>query len=269
MTDAPSGSPTGRSSSVARLRAVGCVFAEEEADLLHEAAATSGALELLLRRRETGEPLEQILGWVAFRGLRIAVAPGVFVPRVRTEFLVDTALSLLRDGPATVLDLCCGSGAIARAIAEERRDLRLLAADLSPAAVECARRTLHGIAAVFAGDLFEALPEPERGRLDLVVVNAPYVPTSAIALMPPEARLHEPTPTLDGGADGLALHRRIAAESRGWLSPGGAVVIETSREQAEATASVFSAGDFSTSIRLDDEREAMVVVARSPRTTRV
>ncbi|ROQ64564.1 release factor glutamine methyltransferase [Rathayibacter sp. PhB152] len=282
MNDAPSGPPTGRSSSpgsglppalassVARLRAAGCVFAEEEAELLHEAAAGSDRLDALLRRREAGEPLEQILGWVAFRGLRIPVSPGVFVPRRRTEAVVDAALALLDGrGPATVLDLCCGVGAIGRALLEERDGLTLHAADLSPAAVACARRTLAGLATVHRGDLFAALPEDLRGRIDLVVVNAPYVPTAAIALMPPEARLHEPTSTLDGGGDGLALHHRIAAEVLPWLSEDGAVAIETSREQAERTAALFADAGFDPSILLDDELDATVVSAPQRRTTRV
>lgn len=266
MNDAPPGPPTGRSSSVARLRAAGCVFAEEEAELLEEAAASPTVLELLLRRREAGEPLEQILGWVAFHGVRVPVAPGVFVPRVRTEWVVDSALPLLPSG-AVVLDLCCGAGAIALVIAEERPDVRLLAADLSPAAVACARRTLAGLASVVEGDLFAALPAEERGRIDVVVVNAPYVPTEAIALMPPEARVHEPRLTLDGGADGLALHRRIAREAPLWLTPTGIVVIEVGEDQAAASASAFAASGFITSIRRDEERDATVVVAAQGGTT--
>jgi len=271
MTDAPSDPRTGRSSSVARLRAAGCVFAEDEARLIEEEASSEAQLDALLRRREAGEPLEQILGWVDFRGLRVRVAPGVFVPRVRTGFVVDAALSLL-EGCApgtTVLDLCCGSGAIARALAGERSDLRLLAADVSSAAVACARTNLDGFGEVFEGDLFSALPTGERGRIDVVVVNAPYVPTEAIALMPPEARLHEPAASLDGGSDGLELHRRIARESLDWLSAGGAVVIESGREQAPVSAAAFAASGFSTRILEDDDRDATVVVARLPRTTRL
>ncbi|MWV48207.1 putative protein N(5)-glutamine methyltransferase [Rathayibacter sp. VKM Ac-2803] len=254
---------------MARLRAAGCVFAEEEAELLGEAAPSPEVLDALLRRREAGEPLEQILGWVAFRGLRIPVAPGVFVPRVRTEFVVDTALSVLPGPTAEVLDLCCGAGAIGRSLLEERPGLLLRAADLSPAAVACARRTLGDLAPVHQGDLFDALPDSDRHRLDLVVVNAPYVPTDAIALMPPEARLHEPAESLDGGPDGLALHRRIAWESLDWLAPRGGVVIETSREQAEASADAFASVGFTTGIRWDDDRDATVVVALLERTTRV
>ena len=100
---------------VRRLRAAGCVFAEEEARLLGEAAATTADLEALVARRVAGEPLEQLLGWAEFCGLRIAVAPGVFVPRRRTEFLVETAVALVHAG-AVVLDLCCGSGAVGAAL---------------------------------------------------------------------------------------------------------------------------------------------------------
>lgn len=269
MNDAPSSPRTERSFLVERLRDVGCVFAEEETELLDAAATTPETLELLLSRREEGEPLEQILGWVAFRGLRIPVASGVFVPRMRTEFVVDAALSLLgEDAEAVVLDLCCGAGAMARAIIQEHRRVRLLATDLSPAAAaECARRTLAGQAHVFEGDLFTALPEDERGRIDLIVVNAPYVPTAAIALMPAEARIHEPRLTLDGGIDGLRMHQRIAQEAPVWLTPDGTVVIEVGEDQASASASAFSAAGFWTTIRRDDERDATVVVAARQRTT--
>ncbi|WP_342418181.1 putative protein N(5)-glutamine methyltransferase [Rathayibacter sp. VKM Ac-2630] len=256
---------------MARLRAAGCVFAEDEARLIEAEASSEAQLDALLRRRESGEPLEQILGWVDFRGLRVRVDPGVFVPRVRTGFLVDAALSLLQESApgTTVLDLCCGSGAIGRALAGERGDLRLLAADVSPTAVASARITLDGFGEVFEGDLFAALPGTERGRIDLVVVNAPYVPTEAIALMPPEARLHEPAVSLDGGSDGLALHRRIARESGDWLAAGGAVVIESGREQAPTSAAAFTASGFSTQVLTDDDRDATVVVARLLRTTRL
>ena len=257
---------------MARLRAAGCVFAEEEAALLEEAAPSEEELEPLLRRRETGEPLEQILGWVEFRGLRIGIAPGVFVPRQRTAFVVDAALTVLGDAVGsgtTVLDLCCGSGAIGRSLLDERSGLRLLAADVSSEAVACARANLAGLASVVEGDLFDALPAGERGLLDLIVVNAPYVPTEAIALMPPEARLHEPTVSLDGGSDGLVLHRRIAREAPAWLSPGGAVVIEVGREQATVSAAAFADAGFTVEVRRDDERDATVVVARLVRTTRL
>ena len=107
------------------------------------------------------------------------------------------------------------------------------AADVDPAAVACARRNLPP---VYQGDLYAALPERLRGRVDLLVVNAPYVPTAAIATMPPEARDHEPRVALDGGADGLDVQRRVAADAPAWLRPGGALLIETGADQAPRTA---------------------------------
>src|SRR3954463_7503265 len=127
---------------VARLRAAGCVFAEGEAQLLlSEAgrgeAGSAAELDVLVARRVAGEPLEQVLGWAEFRGLRIAVAPGVFVPRRRTELLVEEALSLARPG-AVVVDLCCGSGALGVAVATAVEGIELHATDVDPAAVDCA-----------------------------------------------------------------------------------------------------------------------------------
>src|SRR3954447_4575395 len=154
-------------SVVARLRAAGCVFAEDEARLLIEAAPTEPALETVVARRVAGEPLEQLLGWAEFCGLRIVVSPGVFVPRRRTEFLVETALPLTHPG-AVVVDLCCGSGAVGAALVAGVPALDLTAADIDPAAVACARRNLPG-ASVHQGDLFDALPADLRGRVDVLV----------------------------------------------------------------------------------------------------
>ena len=126
---------------VARLRAAGCVFAEEEARLLGEAARTPADLEAMVGQREKGLPLEQVVGWADFCGLRIAVDPGVFVPRRRTEFLVRQAIALAPPRPV-IVDLCCGSGAVGAALAAALEPAELYAADIDPAAVRCARRNL-------------------------------------------------------------------------------------------------------------------------------
>jgi release factor glutamine methyltransferase len=206
--------PARRSDVVARLRAAGCVFAEDEARLLVAQAQTPADLESMVDSRVAGLPLEQILGWAMFCGLRIAVEPGVFVPRRRTEHLARTAIALARPG-VVVVDLCCGTGAVGAAVAAAVSGVDLTATDIDPVAVECAHRNLapYG-AAVLQGDLYDALPLSLVGRVDLLVANAPYVPTAEIAWMPPEARDHEPHRALDGGADGLAWHRRIAAGAR-------------------------------------------------------
>lgn len=242
---------------VARLRAAGCVFAEDEAALLRE-TAEGDALEALVVRRIAGEPLEALLGWAEFDGLRVAVAPGVFVPRVRTELLVDLAVEGLRTG-AVAVELCCGVGAIAAAIRTRRPETHVWASDIDPDAVAVARQNLPP-ERVSEGDLFDALPHELRGRVDVLVANAPYVPTDEIAFMPSEARDHEHHVALDGGVDGLAIQARIAAGCRTWLAPGGRVIIETSEAQAPRTASLLQDAGLRTRIVRDDERDGTAVV---------
>ena len=205
---------------VARLRAAGCVFAEEEAALLVAEAGSAAELERLVAERVAGTPLEVVVGWADFCGLRVSVARGVFVPRRRTELLVACALPELTTG-SVVVDLCCGTGAVGAALRAAVPGLEVYAADLDPAAVACAQRNLP-TDRVFEGDLFAALPTALRGRVDVVACNAPYVPTDAIALMPPEARDHENRIALDGGADGVRVQARAARGAwRGWLSVAG------------------------------------------------
>ena len=245
---------------VTRLRAAGCVFAEDEARLLLAAATTDAGLTALVDRRVAGEPLEHLLGWAEFRGLRVAVAPGVFVPRRRTGLLAARAGALARPG-AVVVDLCCGSGAVGLAVATERPDVDLHAADVDPAAVACARRNLGALGGtVHAGDLFEALPDELRGRVDVLVANVPYVPSAEIAGMPPEARDHEPLVALDGGPDGLDVARRVIAGAPHWLAKGGVLLLETSEGQAPAAVAMLAAGGLPARVTVDDELGATVVV---------
>ncbi|MFF1572231.1 putative protein N(5)-glutamine methyltransferase [Leifsonia sp. NPDC058292] len=246
---------------VARLRAAGCVFAEDEARLLLEAAESPQELERLVSQRVEGFPLEALLGWAEFCGLRIAVEPGVFVPRHRTEFLVELAVEATAPD-AVVLDLCCGAGAIGAAIASRAGpSVELHAADIEAAAVRCARVNLEPRGTVYEGDLYDALPPTLRGRVTVLAVNAPYVPTDSIAMMPPEARLHEPAVALDGGGDGLDIHRRVAAGASEWLAPGGRLLIETSRGQAERSAALFEDAGLNAHVETSDELDATVVVA--------
>lgn len=249
---------------VRRLRAAGCVYAEDEADLLIAAADSPRALADLVDRRVAGLPLEHLLGWAEFCGMRVAVDPGVFVPRGRTALLVDAAVAVT--GPAAAaLDLCCGSGATTLALARRLAPRWLAGADIDPAAVACARRNLAGAGVeVYQGDLFDPVPPAWRGRLDLVVANAPYVPTAAVALMPPEARLHEAPVALDGGPDGLAVLRRVAAGAAEWLAPGGHLVVETSAAQADALCALLTAAGLIPTLLRDDDLEATAVTARRP-----
>jgi release factor glutamine methyltransferase len=245
---------------VARLRAAGCVFAEDEARLLLGTTADRGELSTLVDRRVAGEPLEHLLGWAEFRGLRVAVDPGVFVPRRRTGFLAQQAIDLARPG-AVVLDLCCGSGAVGLAVAAERSDVELHAADVDPVAVACARRNTAAVGGrVYQGDLFGPLPAGLRGRVDVLVANVPYVPSGEIARMPPEARDHEPRTALDGGPDGLDVARRVVAGGPAWLAPGGSLLFETSEEQAPVAMALVRAGGLAARVAEDDELGATVVV---------
>jgi release factor glutamine methyltransferase len=249
------------------LRAAGCVFAEEEAQLLLTEAASPAELTELIGRRVSGEPLEYVVGWAGFCGLRIAVDPGVFVPRRRTELVVSEAVALLRQRlvggaePGVVVDLCCGSGAVGAAVVSHAPVKELHAADLDSVAVECARRNLSTVGGqVHLGDLYTALPFRLRGRVQLIVVNAPYVPTGVLPTMPAEARLYEPRISLDGGPDGLSLHRRVIGEAREWLDPHGHVVIETSEHQAAGTSAIMAAAGLAARTVHSEELDGTVVV---------
>jgi len=242
---------------VTRLRTAGCVFAEEEAGLLVDAARTPEELAAMVGRRVAGLPLEQVIGWAGFCGLRIAVDPGVFVPRRRTEFLVREAASLGRQGDI-VLDLCCGAGAIGAALAHALGGAEVYAVDIDPAAVHCARRNVPG--PVYQGDLYDPLPARLSRRVNLLVANVPYVPTGEIGFLPPEARSHEPLVALDGGPDGLDILRQVAAGAPEWLAPGGHLLIETSERQAALAAASFAGSGLTTRVTRSEDLDATVVI---------
>jgi len=253
---------------VARLRAAGCVFAEDEARLLAAAAGSPAELDALVERRASGLPLELVVGWAEFRGLRIFVDPGVFVPRRRSEFLVETAVSLARGPDPLIIDLCCGTGALGLAVAVAlggatggtAGGAELHAADIDPAAVACARRNVEPAGGhVYQGDLFGPLPQALRGRVGILICNAPYVPSQEVAFLPPEARDYEPRGTLDGGPDGLVVLRRVAAEAPGWLAPGGTLLVETSDQQAPAMMRAMTAAGLTARVRGCAEYGATVV----------
>jgi release factor glutamine methyltransferase len=248
----------------ARLRAAGCVFAEDETRLLLDAAASPAELARFVERRVAGEPLEYILGWVEFCGLRVAVQSGVFVPRRRTELLARQAASLARPGDV-VVELCCGSGAVGAAVLAAVPGVELHAVDLDPVSVRCARRNVGD--RVYLGDLFVPLPPKLRGRVAVLLANAPYVPTAALATMPPEARLHEPRVALDGGRDGLDVLRRVIGGAPDWLAPGGAVLVESSRAQAGLLAADVTRVGLRPRVARDDETGATIVIG-SKRATR-
>lgn len=241
--------------NVAReLRVAGCVFAEDEAVVILASGRDAAEVARMVRERCTGPPLEQVVGWAELAGVRVRIEPGVFVPRRRSELLVREAVALTRPG-ALVVDLCCGSGALGAAVAAAAH-VEVVGADVDPVAVACARRNLP---VVYEGDLFAALPFSLRGRVDMLLCNTPYVPTAEVDFLPAEAREHEPRIALDGGADGLDVQRRVAAEACDWLAPGGSLLVETSEGQAPVAAEVFGAYD--TRVVHDDDLDATVVVA--------
>ena len=287
---------------VGRLRAAGCVFAEDEAALLIEAASTGPVLEEMIGRRVRGEPLEHVIGFAEFCGLRVAVEPGVFVPRQRTQLLVREATALLEPNPTRrtattearprtaepdpgrppatqatvqpraashgagiVVDLACGSGAVGAAVATAVPGIALYAVDIEAAAVRCARRNLAPFGArVHQGDLFAPLPEELRGHVTVLVANVPYVPSEAVDLLPSEAREHEPLVALDGGPDGLDVMRRVTAAAPGWLAPGGHVLFETGIDQVEAALAALAAAGLAPTVVHDEELYATVVIGRAP-----
>jgi release factor glutamine methyltransferase len=289
---------------VTKLRAAGCVFAEDEARLLISAASTPADLAAMVDRRAAGLPLEHVVGWAEFCGLRIAVEPGVFVPRRRSEFLVRQAADLAgreagrpsrarapaspadaalpdrapaevceapdsrpgRAGPPTVIvDLCCGSGALGAALAASLDRAELHAADIDPAAVRCARRNLGAHGGrVYEGDLYQPLPSALQGRVDILLANVPYVPTDAVRTLPSEARLHEGRLALDGGPDGLDVLRRVASAAALWLAPGGHLLTETSEHQAPRAAEAFALGGLAARVAGSAELNATVVIGTRP-----
>jgi len=266
--------PPALSAVVTRLRAAGCVFAEDEARLLISAARTPAELTDMVDRRAAGLPLEQVIGWADFCGLRIAVTPGVFVPRRRTEFLVRQAIALARPaaGPAVqagprpvVVDLCCGSGAVGAALAAALGPVELHAADIDPAAVACARRNLAAAGGrVYQGDLYEPLPVALQGRVGLLAANVPYIPTGEISLLPAEARLHEPRAALDGGPDGLDVLRRVATAAPRWLVPGGHLLSEASERQAPRAVAALTGTGLIPRVARSEELNATVIIGTRP-----
>jgi release factor glutamine methyltransferase len=262
MTLTPSA--VSRPAIVTRLRSAGCVFAEDEAELLIAAAGTPAELAAMVERRASGLPLEHVVGWADFCGLRIAVEPAVFVPRRRTEFLVRQAIAIAPPRPV-IVDLCCGSGAVGAALAAALDPAELHAADIDPVAVRCARRNIGPAGGhVYLGDLFEPLPAALRGRVDILAANVPYVPTGEVGLLPGEARLHEPRVALDGGGDGLDILRRVAAEAARWLAGGGSLLVEISEHQEQTARPTVRRGGLVPRVARSAELAATVLIASRP-----
>jgi release factor glutamine methyltransferase len=210
--------------------------------------AEEGLLQSLAARRATREPLQHVLGTAAFCDLELTVNRHVLVPRPETELLAEQAtqfLSTLNSPPplSTILDLGTGSGCLAIQLAHAFPRNRVVAVDVSPEALAVARENaVHaGVAErveFLHGDLFGPLPAGRK--FTLIVSNPPYIPSDEIATLSPEVREHDPRLALDGGADGLDFYRRIAAEARAWLAPGGKLMLEFGDGQDGALREIFS-----------------------------
>ncbi|MGI6105736.1 MAG: peptide chain release factor N(5)-glutamine methyltransferase [Raoultibacter sp.] len=217
-----------------------------------------------IQRRVAGEPLQYIAGETGFRHLNIKVREGVLIPRPETELLVEEALSYTRQvsenrnsDQLLVLDLCTGSGCIACSIASENPDVSVLASDIAKEAVELARENISLLGldervTVFEGDLGEAIPEENLGKLQLIVSNPPYIPTHILEQIPREVSDFEPRLALDGGSDGLALYRRIVEWAQKALTPEGALMLELYEGHLEQAAHIAREAGFSSTEILED-----------------
>jgi release factor glutamine methyltransferase len=213
-----------------RLSLVDEVDAQQQADF-----------ERLLARRAAREPLQHLTGAAAFRHVELLVGPGVFLPRPETELLAGWAIERAGEvGPgAVVVDLCCGSGAIALSVADEVPSAEVHAVELDPSAHAWAERNLLGSGvALRLGDMADALPELDAG-VDVVVCNPPYIPLEAWASVAPEARDHDPALALWSGEDGLDAIRVLESTASRLLRPGGWVGTEHADVQGKSAAQVF------------------------------
>jgi release factor glutamine methyltransferase len=248
-----------RAEGLTRLTAAGVEAATAEVDLLLSralgdvdrsrlpliaelSAEQADEFEVMLRRRERREPVQHILGEAHFRHETLAVGPGVFVPRPETELLAGWAVETAAPQPSpVVVDLCTGSGAIARALAHEVPHARVHAVELSGDALAWAARNLEGTGVdLRQGDMADAFTDLD-GSVDVVVCNPPYIPLTAWESVAPEARDHDPELALFSGEDGLEAMRLLELTARRLLKPGGRVGAEHADVQGESAPAVFTA----------------------------
>ena len=199
----------------------------------------------LVKRRGAHEPVAYLVGYREFFSLRFEVGPGVFIPRPETETLVLESLEILKtstEANPTVLDLCCGSGAIGVSIAVNAPSTRVTSIDKNDAPIDFTTRNAarHGVAdrlTVLQGDLFS--PLPADATFNVIACNPPYVTTSEIERLAADVKSYEPHAALDGGPDGLDVLRKIAANAPGRLKPGGWILFELSPEQGDAAQAIL------------------------------
>jgi release factor glutamine methyltransferase len=245
--------PTALADLTAQLSRAGFIAAEDEAnELLARAAGDRQLLESLLARRLTGEPLAWIIGKISFCDVEICVDPGVYVPRWQSEPLARRAVERL---PATgvAIDLCTGSGAIARTLMTNRPSARVVASDVDERPVVCA--AANGVE-VYRGDLFSPLPRSLEGRVDVVVGVVPYVPTPELPLLQRDTFAFESPLAYDGGPDGTNVLRRVLRETPRFLRPGGTLLLELGGGQADALRDDLARlGYVDVTVLVDDEAD--------------
>ncbi len=243
----------------ALLSSAGFIAPEDEADeLLACAAGDVELLDSLVARRLTGEPLAWIIGRVWFCGLEIHVDPGVYVPRSQSEPLARRAVDRL-PGNGTAIDLCTGSGAIARTLMSNHPGARVVASDLDGRAVACA--TKNGVEA-YVGDLFAPLPRTIEGRVDVVVGVVPYVPTPALPFLQRDTFAFESPLAYDGGRDGTEVLRRVLTDTPRFLRLGGALLLELGGEQAGALGDALARlGYVDVSVLVDEDGDVRGIEA--------
>jgi release factor glutamine methyltransferase len=243
-----------------QLSRAGFVAADDEAsELMARAAGDVELLGSLVARRLTGEPLAWITGTVSFCDVEIRIDPGVYVPRWQSEPLARRAVERL---PATglAIDLCTGSGAIARTLTVNRPGARVVASDIDARAVACAAR--NGVE-VYRGDLFDPLPRSLEDRVDIIVAVVPYVPTPELPLLQRDTFAFESTLSYDGGPDGTDILRRVLRESPRLLRRGGALLLELGGNQADALGDDLARlGYTDVSVLSDDDGDVRGIEAR-------
>ncbi len=233
-----------------QLALAGCVAAREEAEeLLEVAGQDRGLLTEMVARRVTGEPIAWITGSVTFCQIKVHVDTGIYVPRWQSEPL---ALRAVERMPPTgvAIDLCTGSGAIAKTISNYLPLTKVMATDLDPRAVSCAQT--NGVTA-YEGDLLAPISSSFHCGIDLIVGVVPYVPTPALVLLSRDTLTFESTLAYDGGEDGLTLLRRSATEATKFLVPGGAILLEVGGDQADALSGLLDSLGYRQIVTMLDE----------------
>ena len=228
----------------------GFIAARDEAEELLECSLGDDAvLVSMIERRLRGEPIAWITGFAMFCGLMIRVDPGVYVPRWQSEPLARRAVMRLPERGVAV-DLCTGSGAIARTLHVARPNAKVVASDIDERAVKCA--SSNGVEA-YLGDLFAPLPRDLEGTVDVVIAVVPYVPTPSLPLLPRDTLVYESTLSYDGGDDGADVLRRVVSRSRHFLRHGGSLLVELGDEQVELLQGDLAAQGFTELLTLFDD----------------